>query len=331
MPHKVKNGKIRFATCEVSVVHHCNLSCGACSHLSPGARKYFVSPEQVHRDLSILARHCRPERVGLLGGEPLLHPDLPDVLDAVRDSGISDCLRVVTNGVLLRKMRPSFWKNVEQVHISSHPGHEVSAEDLKFFMKQAREHGVDLVLRYADRFREPYAEAGTRDDRLIQRIYDACRIAHTWQCHAIYEGYFYRCFQSVLIPRVLLGRTGVDLEADGLRLSNLGTPGFELQAFLAAPKPPYSCKNCLGTAGRPIMVTQESRQGVQSSRTTEELLDWGHLAYLEGEGARRFPVYMQAAGKLSKKFLSAMPAFVQMHPAVARAIAKVRKIHPTWQ
>ena len=104
MSYKIKNGKIQTSLCELNVVHHCNLSCRSCSHLSDRMNKYFVDPDQVLNDFSILAEYCHPQHIRLCGGEPLLHPHLLDVVDAVRDSGISECIRVVTNGTLLHRM-----------------------------------------------------------------------------------------------------------------------------------------------------------------------------------------------------------------------------------
>jgi len=53
----------------------------------------------------ILAEQTRPARVSLLGGEPLLHPRLIKVRDTVRESGLSDCIRVVAGGALPRRRR----------------------------------------------------------------------------------------------------------------------------------------------------------------------------------------------------------------------------------
>jgi hypothetical protein len=228
-------------------------------------------------------------------------------------------------------MLGSFWEKIDEVHISSHPGHELSGRDFRLFKRRARDHGVKLVLRYADEFREPYAESGTGDNRLIHRIYDTCQIAHSWQCHAVFEGYFYRCFQSVLIPRILLGQTGADLVADGLRLSNRGSLGNELRAFLADSKPPKSCRYCLGTSGLPIRVRQERRWPKQAQRTTEELVDWKHLANFERGNTGGMAPFFQVASRLLKRGLSIMTASIQVHPAVMGAIARMRKIHHIWQ
>jgi hypothetical protein len=83
--------------------------------------------------------------------------------------------------------------------------------------------------------------------------------------------------------------------------------------------------------GLPIRVKQERRQHVQVPRTTEELVDWKHLDYLEnGHAIGMRPVY-QLASRLLKRGLPYMPASFQVHPAVMWAIAKMRKKHHIWQ
>ncbi len=110
MAHEVADGKIQADHLELNIVHHCNLSCRACNHAAPRMPKHFAAPEALYRDLSLLGRYYRPASVHLLGGEPLLHPRLGDVVEAVRASGICPCIRIVTNGLLLlRGLHPGFY------------------------------------------------------------------------------------------------------------------------------------------------------------------------------------------------------------------------------
>jgi molybdenum cofactor biosynthesis enzyme MoaA len=64
-----------------------------------------------------LAACYRVESLKLLGGEPLLHSGLLDVINAVVEAGISDKVCVVTNGVLLPRMKDEFWGAVDEVWI----------------------------------------------------------------------------------------------------------------------------------------------------------------------------------------------------------------------
>lgn len=327
MSYEIKNGKIQAKACELNVVHHCNLSCRACSHLSPMAKKFFVDPEKVLNDLSLLSKYYHPQRISLIGGEALLHPDLLDVVNAVRQSGISECIRVVTNGLLLWKMPKLFWQSVDQVHISLYPSHRISVEQLKLFQQQAREHGVALELRYIDYFREPYAELGTEDIHLIHRIYSTCQIAHIWDCHTVCEGYFYKCPPSVFIPRFLQGKSGTN---DGLKLANSETFGNDLLSFLLAKDPLESCRYCLGTVGKQLPHMEVSSRISPTPRPTEDLVDWKYLEKLEVDGLYPSP-WIQVASMLNQRVLASMPPAIRLHPLVSRVITTVRSIHTAMQ
>jgi MoaA/NifB/PqqE/SkfB family radical SAM enzyme len=83
----------------VAVTAHCNLRCTGCRYgrdFMPGEQ---LSLEKM-RELLDDARACGVELVRLYGGEPLLHPDLPEM---VRHSvGLGLGTYVTTNGTLLR-------------------------------------------------------------------------------------------------------------------------------------------------------------------------------------------------------------------------------------
>jgi len=57
------------------IVHHCNLNCKGCDHCAPIAEEEFVSVEQIIKDLTLLkSRFFNIFQLGIMGGEPLLHP-----------------------------------------------------------------------------------------------------------------------------------------------------------------------------------------------------------------------------------------------------------------
>ncbi|MFF4601517.1 radical SAM protein [Streptomyces sp. NPDC001339] len=283
MTYHIENGKVVTPEgCELNVAHHCNLGCASCSHLSPVFKRSFIEPDTAQRDLHLLARSFRAQFVKVLGGEPLLHRELVPILRSVRTSGIAPRIIVCTNGVLLPRMGEEFWAAVDEVEISVYPGRELPAEKMARVRQFAEEHGVTLTLLHYTHFRYSYSEFGTRDDRLVQRIYDTCQIAHIWRCHTLFEGYFFKCPQSVFIPQVLEG--GPDMWRDGLRITD--DPGFaeRLLAYLQDPTPLGACRNCLGSAGLRMPHEQRTRRDFRTPQrhTTEELADRDFLALLDG-------------------------------------------------
>jgi organic radical activating enzyme len=245
----VVDGRVFNQRCEINVAEHCNLSCRSCSHLSPVVPKSFADPDVVARDLTALARSYRTHFVRLLGGEPLLHPDLQSVIGAVRASRVGDVVVVVTNGLLLPRMDDAFWGSVDAVEVSVYPGRELRADARARCIDTARRHGVAIRFRACNEFQESYSEKGTDDAGLIERIYTTCNVAHRWRCHNVVNGWFFRCPQAHYIPRVLAEDEDA-AHVDGIRIEDDRSFGARLLAYLQSPEPLAACANCLGTAGK---------------------------------------------------------------------------------
>jgi organic radical activating enzyme len=247
--YRVVDGRILNRRCEINVAEHCNLSCRGCSHLSPVNSKSFVDPHVVARDLNALSRSYHAKVVRLLGGEPLLHPDLPAVIDVVRRSGVCDSIMVVTNGLLLPRMTAEFWSMIDSVEVSMYPGRSLSPEAQECCVDTARCNGVAIRFRACGEFQESYSETGTDDEDLVRRIFTTCNVAHRWRCHNVIDGWFFRCPQSHYIPKVLQDDPTAR-HADGILIEDTPSFGRRLLAYLQSPQPPLACANCLGTAGR---------------------------------------------------------------------------------
>ena len=319
MTYDLKDGKIWADRCEVDVVHHCILSCRACNHMAPWADQYFADLDQTRRDLSILSRYYHSGVFGFSGGEALLHPRLPELMDVVRESGIADRLWVYTNGLLLGQMPAEFWEKLDTVRISLYPS-TLKAVQLRASRKQARLQDVDLQVAYFPFFREPHSEPGTTDPKLVSRIYATCRIVHEARCHNVSEGYFYKCPRSMFIPRHLLGITGSEMARDAVRIADSVAFRDELLSLLRSDEPLAACRHCLGSVGKVFRHTQEPRRGSRPPRTTEELVDWGQLERLEGApNLAPAPWLVRAKGMLSR-----LPPAVRLHPAFLRLAAGAR-------
>jgi organic radical activating enzyme len=276
--YAVRGGKIQNSRCEVNVVEHCNLSCRSCTHLSPVMRKNLVTPETVQRDLSILASVYHARWLRLLGGEPLLHPDLLDVIRLARTSGVADKVAIVSNGVLLPRMPAAFWQLIDAIEICLYPGHELSEVQLEQLQDTAARTQVDLRVIRVRTFRESYSELGTEDGSLINRIYRTCNEAHIWRCHTVADGYFYKCPQTYFLGQ--LGGNDHSRYRDGVKIEDSPDLRATLLAYLGDTNPLASCRNCLGTAGRVFAHTQLKRAQFREQQRlpTEALIDRHHLS-----------------------------------------------------
>jgi GTP 3',8-cyclase len=271
--YRLKGGRILNHSCEVNVVDHCNLRCRSCAHLSPVLPKYFVEPNGLLSDLAALAKSYHVKVLKLLGGEPLLHPSLVDVIVAARESQVAEKIEIWTNGLLLPQVEQSFWDVVDSVRISLYPGRSLRQHQLDKCVALALKHNVSIRYRRYEAFQESYSEKGTDDPSLVKRIYETCNSAHRWRCHTVANGWFYKCAQSYMIPRGMsLGPEATHL--NGIQIDE--SPEFRdrLLSYLTSPEPLSSCRNCLGSAGKYLEHQQVRRDDFRSaqSRPTEDLV-----------------------------------------------------------
>lgn len=111
---------------EIHITEHCNLNCAGCNHFSPLADEECLDPKDFERDIRRLAELSpRLFALKLLGGEPLLHPNITAFFDIARNYFPTTTIQITTNGILLTKQAESFWescrKNNIVISISRYP------------------------------------------------------------------------------------------------------------------------------------------------------------------------------------------------------------------
>lgn len=104
---------------DIHIVEHCNLNCKGCTHYSSIASPELINPQLLEEDLkkiSILEKDIGI--IQLLGGEPLLHPKLPEILLIVRKYFKTQKINLITNGLLLNDVNrgSEFFKIIRETH-----------------------------------------------------------------------------------------------------------------------------------------------------------------------------------------------------------------------
>jgi len=271
--YRLRDGRILNRTCEVNIVEHCNLRCRACTHLSPVLPKHVVDPEALCSDLTALARSYHANVLKILGGEPLLHPNLLEIIMAARESQVADTLEIWTNGLLLPRMERAVWEVVDSVRISLYPGRSLKQHQLDRCVDLAHENNVSIRYKHYQAFQEAYSERGTHDPQLVRKIYATCNEAHRWRCHTVANGWFFKCPQGYMIPKgMALGPEAI--YRNGIQIDDSRDFRDRLLSYLTSPEPLPSCRNCLGSAGRWFEHEQVRREEFRpaQSRPTEELI-----------------------------------------------------------
>jgi len=109
---------------EYHLAHGCNLSCQQCSHYSnhhlAGA---LPTVEDAQHEYSLWSHLLRPQRFALLGGEPLLNPQIEQHIELARRCWPDSQLMLVTNGFLLHRfpgLPETLLRNKCQMEVSQH-------------------------------------------------------------------------------------------------------------------------------------------------------------------------------------------------------------------
>jgi hypothetical protein len=117
----VKAGAIE--SIDIYVAEHCNLGCYSCNHFSQLAEPEFADLQTTERDLKRLSELSGANilSIMLVGGEPLLNPDLHEFMRISRQYFPKSRIQIVTNGLLLLAQEDIFWESVKKYNIVMTP------------------------------------------------------------------------------------------------------------------------------------------------------------------------------------------------------------------
>lgn len=142
--YALASGKVRVEALELHVAEHCNLRCAHCCNMSPFVADRFLSVEEVATLAHRIASTFEADIFKIMGGEPLLHPRITDVLHVLREAKISPIIRLFTNGLLLHRMTDAFWEALDQLTISVYSSAPVKPDLLAAARAKAK--AFDVVL-----------------------------------------------------------------------------------------------------------------------------------------------------------------------------------------
>ena len=217
----------------------------------------------------------------LTGGEPFLHPELPEVIAAIRRSGIAEKIALVTNGVLLHKASAELWNRIDKLIVSIYPGvkRRLSHDDLR---DRANRHGVLLWHKPTDEFTIKLLHSRNDDTDLVKAIYSTCTLRTS--CHTLHKGRYFKCSPSPFMPS-WLGRVGIGVPAwpgDSVLVRDNPDLREQLTAYLTSEEPLGACQYCLGCAGKSTESRQMNKVAVEEWLSEQdpdvrELVDWAAL------------------------------------------------------
>ena len=242
---------------EHPLVAHCNLRCANCDHRSPALAPSFSDVAQFERDLSKLRQVLRVKTLKLLGGEPLMHPNLSEFLKLAKLSGIADRIQIWTNGLLLHRLKPGDLDGCDDLIISVYPGIKPrwNRDSVRTLSSEST---FDVQVQTFDRFLKIEVDAG-RSDSEISATFLACKNSHEWSCHSFLDGFYYKCSRA----QPLASKLSDPILTDGLDIHSSDTSADlerRLEAYISCRNPLKACSICLGTSGAFEFHRQEPRR-----------------------------------------------------------------------
>ena len=88
---------------EIPITHVCNLHCDGCCYYANYNLKTTASVEELRDSLTAWSKRIKPRVVKILGGEPLLHRQFPEIFLSVRNLLPDSHVQVITNGQHLER------------------------------------------------------------------------------------------------------------------------------------------------------------------------------------------------------------------------------------
>lgn len=272
--NKVRDQLLRFVPrpcmeyMVLNILDHCNLRCKGCDHFACIADPYFVPYETLHRDLKRMSEILQGDnlmQIGVMGGEPLLHPELLKILKTVRESFPYAIIRLSTNGLLLLQQKDEFWKVCRD--------YDVTIVNTKYPIKLDHEKMKEKAQKEGVKFQ--YFR-GSGDDNVKTSFKKVITLEGTHnpvksfaKCHIsnfgnfLMEGKLYGCPFSCQSYRIFNKKFNQNLrmtEKDYLDIYKIKDMQ-EIFDFAARPRP--YCRYC-----------SELKRGYEWDRTSQSISEW---------------------------------------------------------
>ncbi|MBN1468102.1 MAG: 4Fe-4S cluster-binding domain-containing protein [Fusobacteriaceae bacterium] len=266
---------------EINVSDLCNLSCRACSHLSPVTKHKEFDVDKCINSILVLSGVMKFECIRLLGGEPLLSKDLRFLIEFLIKSKISKRLCIATNGTLINEVHDSILHLIDCLDVSFYnSGNQNKTKIIRYLTEKTKQFkNLEVKILNFKYFRESYTEYGPLNVELIDKIYETCLVSKNWQCYNLEEGYFFKCPQAHILSK----HKEIDIKKNGVRIVGNSNLISYLKEYLNDSTPLKACFYCLGSVGKLIPHEQVPKIKWRQYQEyhSEELIDYEYMDVLK--------------------------------------------------
>ncbi|MBL8236334.1 MAG: radical SAM protein [Bryobacterales bacterium] len=239
MDYPIVDGRVQTRALEYHITDHCNLRCDHCCSFSPILKKWLADPAAFREDLLAVRRVVRPSFLKIVGGEPLLHPQLEELLAIAHELQVGARIQLTTNGLLLRQLSSRSWDCIQMLSVSLYPEPSLPRDLIRHVAREAARRNVEVSWKMQDKF-TCLDRSSLATPAEAASTFAGCWIRH--RCNSIKDGRFYSCTRPQYIRK---------FAADPQRFASDGVPvltadAARIRQHLTQSEPLHSCFLCNG-------------------------------------------------------------------------------------
>lgn len=229
---------------DIDITTFCNLRCKRCAKCIPYyARGQMYSVEEIREGLELLTKYVDVIHVGnIIGGEPLLHPQLKEIIEICAANQKIASLELTTNGTMVPKdeVLQAMRDGRVTVHISQYDHIAPRLKKTEPLIAKLEEYGITYAYQYHSEWLD-FGEIEEHDysEEELARILIHCPMN---SCAVYNQKKLYRCGRASY-----LDQHGVALnEGDKIELEKITDKremGKKVRRFFGV-KAPAACRYC---------------------------------------------------------------------------------------
>jgi GTP 3',8-cyclase len=243
MEYAIVDGKVQTRALEYHIADHCNLHCDHCCSFSPILKKWFADPVEFEADLRAVRRVVLPQFLKIVGGEPLLHPDLERLLVIAKSLAVGPRIQLTTNAFLIERLTPRGWDSLDMIAVSLYPEPALPKALIRYIASEGRRRNIEVNWKVQDRFTcLDRSEISSHDE--ASTTFQECWIRH--RCNSIKHGRFYSCTRPQYIQK--FAADPAPFRRDGIPVDDPDASALaaRIKRHLEQTEPLNSCFLCQG-------------------------------------------------------------------------------------
>ncbi|MDR2643277.1 MAG: radical SAM protein [Planctomycetaceae bacterium] len=193
-PHVTFHKRVWLASISFFVANCCNLKCDYCCHFNQ-FRKGIIQLSELKIWFNDWSTVIDPQSVILVGGEPLINPEIAEIAAAVRYFWRRTKIRILTNGRLIPKINTEKLRQLKRIKVVFDISpHGVNEELKNNIEKILNNYGIKFKWNLSDQsWQELYHIENGQPIPLQCNPTEAYKICNRKDCIAINDNKLFKC------------------------------------------------------------------------------------------------------------------------------------------